>query len=53
MLVGGHTELLPSFFGCHFKAALIGGSVYVAETKENGIVGTAIWLGPGEAIQGS
>lgn len=54
MLVAGHTkELSTGLFGCQIKAALIGGSVYVAQTANGSIVGAAVWFGPNQEILGS
>lgn len=48
MLVGGNTTLLSSLYRLQAKAALEGGSIYVAEAPGEGVLGIDIWYGPGE-----
>ncbi|KAF9460511.1 hypothetical protein BDZ94DRAFT_1197671 [Collybia nuda] len=49
-LVGGDTSLLRSKFEANVRAAVIGGTIYVAATSSNAedIIGASIWFGPGQ-----
>ncbi|KAF8583588.1 hypothetical protein K439DRAFT_1661199 [Ramaria rubella] len=46
--LGGDKSLVPVLLKTHVTAALIEGEVYVAEMEEKGIVGVAVWFGPGQ-----
>ncbi|KAH8106608.1 hypothetical protein DFH11DRAFT_1732688 [Phellopilus nigrolimitatus] len=52
-LINGHKSLLADLQRAQVKAALIGGEVYVAETEADGIIGVAVWFGPGTELLGS
>ncbi|EJC99626.1 uncharacterized protein FOMMEDRAFT_127812 [Fomitiporia mediterranea MF3/22] len=43
-------NLLPDVFRSHIKAGLVGGLVYVARHKSDGIIGLAAWFGPGAEL---
>ncbi len=55
-MVGGYNghlktpSLMSEFNRAAIHAALVGGQLYVAELPDDGIVGAAIWYGPGEAF---
>lgn len=50
LVVGGLSDLLATEIDAVTRAALIGGSVYVAETPEDGALGGAVWFGPGQEL---
>jgi len=43
-------SLVPALHRAQIKAGLIGGKVYVAELESVGIIGAAVWFGPGEEL---
>lgn len=49
MMAGGMSDLLPLQMSAVCNAAIIGGCIYLAE-KEEGAVGAAIWLAPGQEL---
>ncbi|TDL30001.1 hypothetical protein BD410DRAFT_710196 [Rickenella mellea] len=49
----GNKSLVPDVHRAQIKAGLIGGRVYVAEIDQVGIVGAAVWFGPGEELLSS
>ncbi|KIJ36705.1 hypothetical protein M422DRAFT_211995 [Sphaerobolus stellatus SS14] len=51
--LGGNQSLVEPFLLGHVKAAVIGGNLYVAELPNEGIVGVALWFGPGQKFLGS
>ncbi|KLO05654.1 hypothetical protein SCHPADRAFT_946725 [Schizopora paradoxa] len=52
-LVGGFMELLPDLQRCQVKSALIDGKAYVSELEGVGIIGGAVWFGPGQDCTGT
>ena len=52
-LVGGYTEFLPDLQRFQIKSALIDGKVYVSELEGVGIIGGAVWFGPGQDCTGT
>ncbi|KAK7001627.1 hypothetical protein R3P38DRAFT_2730455 [Favolaschia claudopus] len=46
--LGGDQSLVEPFLLAHVKATVIGGQLYVAELPGTGIVGVALWFGPGQ-----
>jgi len=46
--LGGKRELVAPFLRAHVNATLLGGEVYVVEAPTDGIVGGALWFGPGQ-----
>ena len=53
LIIGGHHDLLATQLCSIVRAGLVGGVVYVAETKQDGIVGTAVWFGPDQELLAS
>ena len=41
-------SLLPYYHRWIIESGLAGGKVFVAETQQLGIIGSAVWFGPGE-----
>jgi len=44
----GDESLVEPFLLAHVKAAAIGGQIYAALLVDVGIVGVALWFGPGQ-----
>ncbi|PAV17571.1 hypothetical protein PNOK_0763600 [Pyrrhoderma noxium] len=44
----GEMSLMPYYHRWIIESGLAGGKVYVAETQQLGIIGSAVWFGPGE-----
>jgi len=49
----GDESLVEPFLLAHVKATVIGGQLYVAELADIGIVGVALWFGPGQKFLSS
>ncbi|KAJ7910652.1 hypothetical protein B0H13DRAFT_600824 [Mycena leptocephala] len=46
--LGGDQSLVEPFLMAHVKATIIGGQLFIAELPGTGIVGVALWFGPGQ-----
>lgn len=51
--LGGDRSLVTPFLRAHLNAAVIDGKIYFAEDPFDGVVGVAIWFGPGQKFLGS
>ncbi|KAJ7817842.1 hypothetical protein B0H14DRAFT_2840954 [Mycena olivaceomarginata] len=51
--LGKDQSLVEPFLLAHVKATIIGGQLFVAELPGTGIVGVALWFGPGQKFLSS
>lgn len=48
--LGDDRSLVEPFLLAHVKATIIGGQLFIAELPGTGIVGVALWFGPGQKL---